>query len=168
MELKTLNTLNKRGMTLIELIIVSGIIMLLVLSSFLLIKPHEFRDKARDEKRISDVATLDRAVNEFFIDNERYPDSSDVLRESTSLPSSSDGPLESVVEGWIAQNLSRYISKLPTDPINDAQYFYSYQHNTTSYEINARLEYYSEYELNSYDGGNDDSVYEFGNDLTIL
>lgn len=166
MEHKTPN--HQKGITLIELILVIGIILIFFSVSYLFLRPNVLRAKGRDEKRISDVATLDRAINEFLIDNGFYPDFEDVVRVSTSLPAGNGGPLENVSSGWIDQDLSSYLSKLPTDPVNDAEYFYSYMHTGSVYEINAKLEYLNEYELNSYDGGDDDSVYEAGNDLTVL
>lgn len=42
----------------------------------------------------------------------------------------------------------------------------TYQHEITTYELNATLEYYVDKSAN--DGGNDDDVYELGNKLTIL
>ena len=122
--------------------------------------------KARDQVRLSDISTLDRAISEFALDNKRYPDIVDIPRTSTSLPGGNSGPFESAYAGWIDEDLSAYIPKLPVDPINDVSYFYSYQHNATSYELNARLESLEEYMEN--DGGNNVGLYEIGNNLTLL
>lgn len=169
MVLRILNkslSLNSNGVSIVEIGIVVFILSLIILSSILIINPAEQRQRAKDEKRLSDISTLDRAINEFNIDNESYPDQSDVLRVSYLLPLGNEGPLENSSTGWIQQDLSTYLQKLPTDPVNDSQFFYSYQRDSNGYEINARLEYYLDMAQN--DGGNDLNVYEVGNDLTTI
>lgn len=159
---------NESGLSLFELTIVVFILLMLLLSTVLLLQPAERRKKGKDERRLSDISAIDRAINEYLVDYGNYPDSEDVTRTSTSLPSGSPGPLSSSSTGWINQDLSSYISRLPLDPDNDDTYFYSYRHTQNAYELNARLEILTEYSNNASDGGDENDIYEIGNDLTIL
>ncbi len=161
------STENKsKGITLLELLITVTVVLILLAASVLVINPAEKLEKARDEKRLSDISSLERIVNEYKIDNGVYPDDADALRISTALPPGNAGPLQSTTLGWIKADLSAYNTKLPTDPKNDATYFYSYQQSGPTYELNARLEHLVE--LSQNDGGNDPDVYEVGDDLTII
>ena len=149
----------------VELLAVIAV--LLILFSFLIINTDILgnQKKARDTKRLTDLATLDRAISEFQLDNQAYPDTVSVLRVSNVLP---DGGIavENAGSGWISQDLTSYMSRLPTDPINDDVHRYSYIHNEATYEVNARLEYYLE--KAQEDGGNDINVFEDGNNLLLI
>lgn len=151
-------------MTLIEMIIVCSIIIMIVTLVTIYTDPAGKRKKARDEKRLSDVLTIDRAINEFVLDHKRYPDQSNILRKSTILPSGSVH-ISNSDKGWIFENLSSYIPMLPVDPINDETYYYSYFRNSVGYELNAKLEILVEEMIN--DGGNDPEYYEIGNNLNL-
>lgn len=154
------------GFTLIELLIVIAVTMLIFTTILLITRPEEQKAKARDNRRLADITTLDRAILEYRIDNDVYPDLVNTLRTSTSLPVGNTGPYELITDGWLDADLSYYTSKLPIDPVNNGTYYYAYQHTTTNYELNARLEYYTGYM--EEDGGNSASWYEIGTDLTIL
>ncbi len=157
---------NNHGYSLISILIALAIFLFLIAGLMLSISPSEVRQRARDEKRLSDMATLDNIISEYKLDNDRYPDTVSTLRESTAIPSSNVGPLYDVTDGWIDGNFSAYVNRLPLDPFNDSTYHYYYQHNGYTYELNARLEYYAQYA--EADGGNDPLLYELGDDLTIL
>lgn len=148
-----------------EIVIVLGLLVLLSTFLFINTDPVGNQKKARDNKRISDISTIDRAVSEFVVDKKRYPDQSEMLRQSTVLPGGSS-QLTSSNMGWLQDNLSSYISFLPIDPINDITYQYSYIHDATGYEINAKLEI--RLDQMTDDGGNDDTTYEVGNNLNLI
>lgn len=154
------------GLTMVELLISISVLLLLILVSVILTNPAELQSRARDEKRLSDMTVLDRAINEYSLDNSNYPDAVGTTRNSTTLPLNNSGPLENPLDGWIDVDLSEYVTRLPIDPINDSTYRYYYRHTQFGYEINAVLEYETSYMTD--DGGDDDSYYELGNDLTIL
>ena len=139
--------------TLIELII--SVSVLLIISSVLVLKvnPTDSRKKARDNTRLINTAEIDRAINEYLLDNTSYPGLPNTLYKSTNI-------------NWIPSSLSKYITVLPIDPLNKDTNFYYYMHNGNSYEINATLEYFSD--LMTSDNGNQNSVYEVGNNLTII
>jgi len=159
------NHLNGKGFTYVELMVGVAIILLLIAFVLISYRPVERQKKARDEKRISDIALIDRAVSEYMLDHKAYPDSKDVTRKSNILPLGGT-QLNSSVTGWIMGNLSSYTSMLPTDPINDSVYYYSYRHTSNAFELNAKLEVVTE-EMTS-DGGDDPNIYEVGNDLTLI
>lgn len=155
----------RRGLSLIELTIAVSVLLVLAVSFFIIADPVGRKAETRDLKRISDIAVLDRVMSEFFLDNERYPDASDLLRTSTSLPTGGIS-LGNSNGGWILENVSTYTSHLPIDPLNDEIYFYSYYHESYTYELNARLE--AQLDAAQNDGGNDPDVYEIGNYLELI
>ena len=151
--------------TLLEIAIVTAVLLVLMGTVISLISPASSKGKARDNKRLSDVSTLDRAVNEYRLDYGQYPGQESVLYTSDTVPTGSPN-IYSVVSGWIPVDLSDYIPKYPTDPVNDATYHYEYVHNTVGYEISTRLEQLTE-EASS-DGGNDPAKYEIGINLLLI
>jgi type II secretory pathway pseudopilin PulG len=163
---KFLKNPNQVGITYVEILITIAIIMVLFVAVMLIINPVELQKRGRDNKRISDISALDRAIGEYLLDKKYYPDTADVTRTSNVLPTGNTGPLSKSSDGWIDANLSSYNPSLPTDPLNDATYHYTYRHNSSGYELNAVLEYLTSY--SNGDGGNNSEVYEVGNDLTIL
>lgn len=154
-----------RGISIIELLVAVTIIMILSASIIVYVNPDERRKIARDNKRFADISTLDRAINEYLLDNGSYPDAENVLRRSNVFTGESIS-LDNSQAGWINADLSKYTSRLPVDPINDDVFNYSYIHNATSYELNAVVEILFEYAQD--DGGNDPNSYEIGNDLTLI
>ena len=155
----------RSGFTLIELMVVFLILTLVYSFVVLAIKPGEIRQKAHDVARIADINKISAAIEAYISDRGVPPDVANVIRGSTisvglGSPSLSNG------QGWIGEDLSRYLEKLPLDPINVNPYFYRYRHNGVKYEIDALLEFY--FEAASKDGGNDSLRYERGTDLTIL
>ena len=155
----------QKGITLPELLITITLLTILVTSSVLVLRPEEKKAKARDNRRLNDISTLDRVINEYLLDYSDYPDLFDVLRDSTSLPGTSVS-LDNSAAGWIDEDLSEYTSHLPIDPINDTTYRYYYYHGDTGYELNVVLEYLTDEAAN--DGGDDVNRYEMGNDLTLI
>lgn len=157
---------DQRGITFTEVLVVLSIFLVLFAVIMYTIDPVALRARGRDNKRISDMAVLERIISEHLLDVGSYPDALDTTRNSTVLPEGNSGPLESVTSGWIDQNLSLYDVKLPLDPLNDATYNYKYRHNASGFELNTILEYYTD--KSAEDGGNDPAVYEVGNSLSIL
>lgn len=156
---------SQEGFTFVELTVVLAILLVLLTLVSVFVDPISKIKKARDNTRLTDLATLERAINEFMLDNGRYPDYEDTLRVSTSLPSGSSNLTNSNL-GWIYDDFSRCLDKQPIDPTNNNEFFYSYMRTPTSYELNARLEFYTEEMIN--DGGDNDEIYEIGNNLNII
>lgn len=156
----------KKAFTLVE--IVAAMAVTFVLLAVILVGFDVFGSKARarDIKRLSDLDLIDKAINEYALDNNTYPDAQQVLRISTEV--ASGGPsVDNPTSGWIAGDLSSYVTRLPTDPLNSNEYHYFYYHDgKNGYELNCILEFFLADMQN--DGGNDPNRYEMGNNLLLI
>lgn len=137
----------RRGFTLIELLVVIAIIGLL--SSVVLATVNSAREKARDAKRINDMASIQRALELYYADNRAYP----------AINAASTGTTEAGTNwGALETALANYISKLPRDPRgNQATYIYIYDadsgNNYQSYGLAATMEYTGNFARSENDGG---------------
>ncbi|OGH06498.1 MAG: hypothetical protein A2171_01905 [Candidatus Levybacteria bacterium RBG_13_35_9] len=86
---------NKNGFTLVELIVVFGLLAILIGIAILILNPFGQLRKAYDTKRQSDIEELTKALDIYYHDNNCYPPS-----------------LASLTSG----GQSAYIKKLPQDP----------------------------------------------------
>ena len=122
----------------VELLTSIAVLFVLIVTVLIIVNPVMFQSRARDEKRLSDLTTLDRAINEYMLDNASYPYIVDTTRYSTSLPLNNVGPFENPQDGWIDTNMTSYLVRLPTDPINDNTYRYTYQTMKGKYNMKQR------------------------------
>ncbi|HEX3082286.1 MAG TPA: prepilin-type N-terminal cleavage/methylation domain-containing protein [Candidatus Saccharimonadia bacterium] len=115
------------GFTLLELLIVIVIIGILAL----LIIPNitSAPKKARDTKRKTDITTLRKGLEEYFVNNNVYPASSGTI--------GSGGVLAELTTGT-----APIVKNLPTDPKNQSPYVYTYTpaNSNSTYTLNACLE----------------------------
>ena len=136
---------NKKGFTLVEILVVAGIIGLLgVLATIAL---GSARVRARDAKRMADMVKTQMALELYFNDNNSYP----LVAEATALGQSATACLSST--GWApscdATSQSVYLANVPTTPatglkemvqcsgVEDA---YCYIGNASAYRIQFELE----------------------------
>lgn len=96
---KTLALSLSKGFTLVELLVVIAIIG--TLATLLLLQLGTARAKARDTKRISDINQMRTAMEQYFDDNGRYPNSASKVTLITML-------------------VPRYIAQIPEDPLTPA------------------------------------------------
>lgn len=183
----------KRGFTLLELLIVIGILAILSTTMIIVINPAQMLKKARDSQRISDLNTMKTAIA-FYITETATPSIgtvystktySDVLNVdcgagagvSTSTTQLTDGT------GWIPVNFDGMtsgspIGSLPTDPNKTAigaspGRYYVYQvgsETTYTFKLYANMEstYYSTSgggDVETGDGGTVNTLYEVGTSL---
>lgn len=96
---------SRKGFTLIELLVVISIISLL--SSVVLSSLGTARARARDAKRMQDLAQINTAIQLYILDNGEAPDTggAGVIRST-----------DSSWESYLEPQLTPYISSLPVDP----------------------------------------------------
>ncbi len=116
-----------RAFTLMEILVVVGIIA--ILSAIVLGLYSPARLKARDAKRVSDLAQIQLAFGIFFDKCGVYPPNLNGV--DYTCPNDS-----SII-------LKDYLSSIPVDPINTGEYIYSYittDSPATYYKITAKFE----------------------------
>lgn len=91
------------GFTLVELLVVMGVIGTLAAGLVIVINPGGQLSKARDAERKSDLVQIQRALEVYYDDFNRYPDNLEELFTSSAV----------------------YIEQLPTDPKTDVNYTYT-------------------------------------------
>ncbi len=190
-----INISNKKGFTLLELLIVIGILAVLTTVVILVINPGEYLAQARDGNRLSDMDTLNKAISLYNLNSGgqnmgsanivyvSIPDSSPTCTNlglptlpagytyqcsTTSSFTKTDGT------GWVPLNLSALpggspIARLPGDPINatSTRLYYTYATNGNQWELTSAMES-SKYQANeATDGGIDPAQYEVGTSLVL-
>lgn len=112
--------MNKKGFTLIEIMVVITIIAILAVTSF---STYEgTKASARDGRRKADLETLRGAFELYYADAKEYP---------TALPDCNQ-PL--------TYNSSTYLEKTPCDPANPTTQKYEINSNGVTYTMGAKLE----------------------------
>lgn len=176
----------KKGFTLVELLVVIGILAVLTAAVVVVLNPAELLKQSRDAQRLSDFDAVRSAIA-LYLSTASAPafgGGSNVAR--TMVTSTCHGMTMTCTAvsstavdgtGWVAVNfneltsvgLSSPLSALPTDPTNNATYNYAGAFDATNkyYELDSVLE------SNKYgtgassrmaiDGGNSTTVYEVGN-----
>lgn len=126
--------MNKKGFTLIELIVVIAIIGLL--STLAVVALGSARTKARDSKRLADLKQLQTALELYYTDQNAYPAGNGV-----TLGVAATNYVCLNKEGWKATGdaacPSAYMGQVPADP-KDGSYVYTVNGNT--YTVTAALE----------------------------
>ena len=137
-----------RGFTLIELLVVLAVIGLLV--SLVLVSLTGVRSKARDGKRASEIDTLRTALEFYYNEHNRYPDSGSEDLISLEADAEADGP--------VSQALAKWMPLMPKDPLypkEDETGKYSYQYlsaTSDSYVLCVNLETAASYCYSSSEG----------------
>lgn len=165
---------NEKGFTVVELLVVITIIIILAVVVVLILNPLEITRRKHDADRVADLGSLQLAITNSL--SNATDSAAMVLCNNATPPCSgnSNDPNPNVRKqdgtGWVKVNLSTKNPMLPVDPINNAQYHYTYSTNNTSevWEIDAVLESDQQKGRMKTDGGNNDSQFEVGSDLTIL
>ncbi|MFC1600674.1 type II secretion system protein [Patescibacteria group bacterium] len=169
------NTIN-RGVTLIELLIVIGIISVLAVVMVTLINPAESGRKSRDAKRISDLSTIKRAIDLALADKQEFTAPGSFALGSTTDVTNIDS------NGF---DISKYLPAIPQDPsyglggsinvVDNSCNYSSVGKNTMTYELltdsanntyvlRTRFESKSNCSVMEYDGNGTSNYYELGND----
>jgi prepilin-type N-terminal cleavage/methylation domain-containing protein len=187
-----LHTSNKKGMTMIEILIVLVIISMLFATFFYIWNAMDIFRKSRDSKRINDLYALDTALKTILAtegninlgqENVIYtslPDSSSTCGSYNLVPVFSPfsyrcqtvtNYLKVDGNGWVPVNFTLgkilTIAVLPADPLNNKDYFYSYQVKQGRYKLTARFESKNNIPKMADDGGFEPTLHEVGSNLFI-
>lgn len=133
---------SQKGFTLLELLIVISIIG--ILATLVVVNLGGARGSARDAQRMSDLKTIQTALEAYFNDYGCYPagNSQDCLNRvdwNSSVTSNSEqwSTLESAL-------VPRYLAQVPEDPANTQDFYYEYGNvgrvSNIGYDLIARLE----------------------------
>lgn len=118
-----------KGFTLIEVLVVIGIIAILAAIVIVAINPAKrFRD-ARNSQRMANVEAIMSAVQQYMVDNKGKWTCSTVLPDTLKIIKSTSGGVN------IASCLNSYLAVLPFDPMSSSYYFTSDTDYNTGYEI---------------------------------
>ncbi len=145
------------GFTLIELLIVISIIVLL--TTVILVFVHGSILQARDSKRLAEVDSLNKALELYYTDQGKYPETSGWVKIEEDAKE----------EGPFSQAVKPYLSQIPEDPLypkvenpdTENEKVFSYQYKSaedgSDYKIHVEMETekysYPSYEIYSTGGG---------------
>lgn len=172
----------KQGFTLIELLVVIAILSILATLVVLAINPAEAQRKSRDTTRLSDLATMRKAIDLAIAEGGSLPGTIAV-----PFTGSSAGTRDSAsASNYLGMDVSKYLSVLPIDPRQTATtvttlsdgttqiaaggMVYSFKSNGATYELDAYLESTANTPIAVNDGGTSATVYEVGTNpgLTLI
>ncbi len=182
--------------TLIELLIVIGILAILTAAVVLILNPGELLKESRDSKRMTDVASISHAIQLLLSQAPSVnlgaastvyislPDTS-VTCANLGLPALPSGYSYHCVtaanetlangNGWIpidfTQSPIQNIAALPVDGTNasSSYLYYTYMTDGTSmWKISATAESAKYLTRSNNDGGDENGVFEAGNNMSLL
>lgn len=124
--------------TLIELLIVMGVLTTLITALITIIDPIQQRYKANDSRRKSDLAEIKKSLEQFYQDHGKYPDSMpppgpDEYKIDKDLTSGS------TVVDW-GSPWQPYAQILPIDTNSSYNYVYVVSNSNQSYRLYSYLE----------------------------
>lgn len=123
--------ISERGFTLVELIVIISMLSILSAGVLSLIDPVGKIHRANDAKRKSDLSQIQRALELYYDDHQKYP-----VSENLKIK---DGVIIDWGKPWGAPP-SVYMSHVPKDPVGTKTYVYSSDLSLQSYTLHASLD----------------------------
>ncbi len=108
---------SKPGFTIVELLIV--IVVIAIIAAISVVAYGGMQERARDSKRTSDFAVMNKAVRLYYADNGAYPKCNNSTNAAGSC--TFDGLVNKLVPKYISQ-----IPKSPVNPVNNTSYHYAW------------------------------------------
>lgn len=152
----------KRGFTIVELLIV--IVVIAILATITIVAYNGIQQRTRDNIRKADLATIENALELFYIDKGVYHEGGELcLDTSIGSDGACTGTITNIGDWAAASDLRElvtagYIIRIPKDPINNATYKYtfepwnsgqgSYTKDAQAYDLCATLEAGGSYCIN--------------------
>ncbi len=183
-----------KAFTLVELLIVIGILAILTAAVVIVLNPGERLKEARDSQRIQDLTSLDKTIQILTTQNHNLsmgtssvvyvslPDTSSTCA-NLSLPTLPSGYTYNCITaanlrntngtGWVPINFQSSsitaFNALPIDPVNSTSsgFFYRYTPGG-SFHLEALLESDKYVSLAASDGGTSPVAFEKGTDKTLM
>ncbi len=100
---------SKKGFTLIEILVVMGIIAILAAIVLIAINPARQFAQARNTQRTSNVNAILNAIGQYVADNQG------------NLPSDVNGSVDEITDDLCEDLVPNYLPALPTDPASDSE-----------------------------------------------
>lgn len=120
------------GFTLVELLVVIGVLAILVSAILITLSPFAQVQKANDARRKSDLSQIQKALETYYQDNGRYP-------AHSASPQYRIVRLDGSTADW-GQSWSPYMATLPKDPKNAFTYVYFASSTGQSYWLYGSIE----------------------------
>ncbi len=182
-----------KGFTLIELIIVIGILVVLAAVVVVVLNPAELLKQARDSRRISDLNSIKSAIG-FYLANASAPSfvaggpfsTANATCSFTTCTVPSSGITSVAGTGWVGVDLTSLpaglkspLAAYPLDPSNagtgvgavNLQYAWKGDTSTLVFKLTAAMESAkfttSPNDVRANDGGTLGTYYETGSDLSL-
>ena len=110
----------RKGFTIVELLIV--IVVIAILAAITIVAYNGIQQRGRDVQRKSDIATIQKALEMYHIDNGGYPN----CAGGTYKPGDPRNTCYTTDSAFIASLAPKYLSIVPKDPLNTGDNRYRY------------------------------------------
>lgn len=124
-----------KGFTLVELLIVIGILSILSMAVLLTLNPFTQIQKGNDAKRKADLSQVQKALEIYYQDYGAYPDQLNYKLDPITTPGS---PPVKTQKDW-GSSWQPYMNVIPSDPVPTKYYVY-YTPDGQSYYLYASLD----------------------------
>ena len=171
----------QKAFTLIELLIVIGILGVLLTAVIVSINPAEAQRKARDTVRLKDMAVLESILVQLINDGVTIPTGSGNLGNTSGASSTTASRTTNCNNtNWLGIDVCNYAKTVPIDPQNGQSITaqgnstnpqtaaYNARVSSGNYEVRTFLESPSNLSKLSSDGGNNDTHFELFSSNSLL